>query len=67
MNNQLPFFMPMYPNNNQQNNMLEQKISMIKDRLENLEQRVRELERTKVTKIQNNKNNYDNFKEGYII
>ena len=64
MNNQLPFFMPMYPNNNQINNELNEKLLILEKRVAKLEERLNNLEKTKITKL---KNNYDSFKEGYII
>lgn len=66
MNNQMPFFMPMYPNNRIDNNITE-KLNILEKRLEKLEERVTYLEKTKMTKLQNNKNNYESFKEGYML
>lgn len=65
MNNNIPFFMPMYPS--QLNNEMIQRITLLEEKVKDLETRINELEKTKLAKIKNKENNYDNFKGGYII
>lgn len=66
MNNQIPFFMPMYPNNRLDNNIIE-RLNIIEKRLDKIEERITNLEKAKIIKLDNKKNSYENFKEGYMI
>lgn len=66
MNNQIPFFMPMYPNNRLDNNIIE-RLNIIEKRLDKIEERITNLEKAKIIKLENKKNSYENFKEGYMI
>lgn len=66
MNNQMPFFMPMYPNNRFDNNIIE-RLNIIEKRLDKIEERITNLEKAKIIKLENKKNSYENFKEGYMI
>ena len=66
MNNQIPFFMPMDPNNRLDNNIIE-RLNIIEKRLDKIEERITNLEKAKIIKLDNKKNSYENFKEGYMI
>lgn len=66
MKNQMPFFMPMYPTHNTDRNIIE-RLNKIEKRLDQLEERITYLEKTKLVKLENNKNTYENFKEGYML
>lgn len=61
MNQQLPFFMPMYPNR------LDTEIDILRKRIDALEERIINLEKTKLINLDNPKKDKDYFKEGYMI
>jgi hypothetical protein len=72
MNNQIPMFIPnMMPNNNfdlfNKINMLEEKVKNLENKNIELERRVKNLENIKVMPLNNYTNDYDNFKNGYMV
>ena len=60
MNQQIPFFMPMYPNG------IKEEINRLERKIDKLEERIINLEKNKIIKLNHNKDK-DYFKEGYML
>ena len=61
MNQQIPLFMPMYPGG------IQEEIARLKTRLDDMEERLTELEKTKTVKLNHQLEKKDSFKKGYIL
>lgn len=60
MNQQIPFFMPMYPSG------IKEEINRLERRIDKLEEKIINLEKNKIIKLNHNKDK-DYFKEGYML